>query len=243
MREIFKREEDNKELIIEVDLEAEESKKNFPWLLSVFIQYDGLDSTKNGYEEFLENKESLIIALAYEERAKYVGSRVVDGWSELYFYANDSKELVTMVSAILKSTNYVNESNVVKDAKWNFHYKNLIPTELELIHLQSEKIIFLLEEEGEDLTIPRDVEHYVSFETPTQKNKFLNSLELDGFSFKDELDSEEFEHGIVLLKNHSVTYEVVKNVVEELFVEIKKIKGFYEGWSTTLVSGDSNEED
>ncbi len=243
MREIFKRVEDNNELIIEIDLEADECKDNSPWLLSVFIQYDGLNETKEGYEEFLENKESLIIALAYEERARYVGSRVIDGWSELYFYAQDSKELDTMAGAILKSTNYVNESNVIKDKKWNFHHKNLVPTELELVHMQSSKIIFLLEEENEDLTISRDVEHYISFETPTQKNRFLNTLELDGFSFKDDLDSEEFEYGIVLIKNHAVTGDEVKKVVDKLFVEIKKANGYYEGWSTTLVNQEVEDSD
>ena len=108
--------------------------------------------------------------------------------------------------------------------------------------MQSEKIIFLLEEEGEDLDICRDVEHYASFITPTQKDKFLDTLELEGFSFKDDISSEEFENGVALVNNHSVTSEVVKEVVDTLFLKIKEQNGYYEGWSTTLMAITENDE-
>ncbi len=236
MREIFKRLENDTLFNIEIDIDAGGYKEDYPWLFSVFVKYDGLDDSTESYEEFLETKESLIIAIEYEDKAKYLGSRIVDGWSEFYFCASSSKELNSMVTAMLKNTGYVYESNIIKDKKWNFYETQLFPTELELIHIQSSKIIFLLEEEGEDLSIPRDVEHYVSFLTPTQKNRFVNTLDIEGFSFKDDISSEEFEHGVALVKKHTVTEEDVKKVVEELFLKIKEEQGFYEGWSTTLVN-------
>jgi len=240
MREIFLREEDGSKVYIEVDLNAYAYSNKYGWLFSVFVKFDALDESAEGFEEFLETKESLIITLEHEDRAKYVGSRVVDGWSELYFYADDSKGLDSLAKNILKPANYIYESNVVRDAKWDFHYRNLAPNELELCHIQSEKIIFLLEEEGDNLEIPRVVEHYVSFTTPTQKNKFINSLNLEGFDFKDEISSDEFEHGVALVKTHAVTSEEVKKVVNELFEAIKKEQGYYEGWSTLLVEDENS---
>jgi len=235
IREVFTREEDGTLYFIEVDLGAGEYKKENPWLFSVFVKYDGLDDKSDSYEDFLETKESLIIAIEYEDKAHYLGSRVVDGWSEFYFCASSARELNPMVTAILKDTGYVFESNIVKDKKWGFYELQLFPRELELVHIQSAKIIFLLEEEGDDLSIARDVEHYLSFETPTQKNRFLNTLELDGFSFKDDLSSEEFEHGVALISNHSVQEQEVMKIVNKLFEKVKEVKGFYEGWSTTLI--------
>ena len=236
MREIFTRLEDGSLVYIEADMNAFAYSEKFSWLFSVFIKFDSLDETQDGFEEFLETKESLIIALEHDERAKYVGMRVIDGWSELYFYANDSKDLDLTTAKMLNPSNYAYESSVVKDAKWDFHYKNLLPSELELCHIESEKIIFLLEEEEDDLEVPRVVEHYVSFELPTQKNRFLNTLNLEGFTFKDEINSDEFEHGVALVKEHKVTSEAVRKEVEALFEEIKKSQGYYEGWSTTLVT-------
>ncbi len=236
MREIFTRLEDSQLINIEIVIDANKYKNDYSWLFSVFIKYDGLDNLSDSYEEFLEIKESLIIAVEYEDKAKYLGTRIVDGWTEFYFCASTSKELDTLVSAMLKDTGYGYESNIVKDKKWGFYETQFFPTELELAHIQSEKIIFLLEEEEEDLSIPRDVEHYISFETPTQKNRFLNTLELKGFSFKDDISSDEFENGVALIKNHAVTSEELNKVINELFTKVKEDQGYYEGWSTTLMS-------
>ena len=234
MRDFFQRLEDDTLISIEVDMNAFGFSSNNPWLFSVFIKFDGADEQIAGYEEFLETKEALIIALENENRVKYVGTRIVDGWSEIYFYAQDSKSLDTTVAQILKPSNYVYESSVVRDAKWDFHHKNLVPTELEECHIQSEKIIFMLEEEGDDLEVVRTVEHYLSFEVPTQKNRFLNTLELEGYTFKDEISSDEFENGVALVKEHNVTSETIRLEVSQLFEAVKACQGFYEGWSTTL---------
>ena len=236
MRELFTRIEDKTPVYIEIDMNAYAYSSDNPWLFSVFIKFDGVDESAQGFEEFLETKEALIIALDHNERARYVGSRHVDGWSELYFYANDSKDLETAVTKILASTHYLHESSVVRDSKWDFHHKNLKPSELELCHIESEKIIFMLQEEDDDLEVVRPVEHYISFELPTQKNRFINTLDIEGYTLKDEISSEEFEHGIALVKEHNVTSETVREEVSALFEIIKKNQGFYEGWSTVLAS-------
>lgn len=238
MREIYNKLEDGDLIKIEVDVDASEHKDLNPWLFSVFLKYDGFDESKEGYEEYLETKESLIIALEHKDLTHYLGCRVVDGWSEFYFCAYDSKKLDSIVNSILTPSGYVYESNVVRDTKWGFYETQLFPSELEIAHIQSDKIIFLLEEEGEDLSIEREVEHYAVFDTPTQKNKFLNTL-LDlnlGYTLKDDISSEEYEHGVAVVKKHSVTEDEVKKNVEEIFEVIKKSQGYYEGWSTVLVA-------
>ena len=236
MRDIFQRIEDGSLVNIEVDLTAFAYSTNNPWLFSVFIKFDSADEQINGFEEFLETKEALIIALENEDKVKYVGTRIVDGWSEMYFYSVDSKSLESTVSQILKPSNYVYESSVVRDTKWDFHHKNLTPSELEQCHIESEKIIFMLEEEEDDLSVVRPVEHYLSFELPTQKNRFINTLDLEGYTLKDEISSEDFEHGIALIKEHDVTSETVHGEVTKVFEAVKKSQGFYEGWSTVLAA-------
>jgi len=236
MREFFTRSEDNTLINIEVDMNAYAYSKKYAWLFSIFIKYEIEADNEEAYEEFLETKESLIIALEHDNRAKFVGLRVIEGWSEFYFYAESSKDLDNIVSKMLTPSNYMYESNVVRDAKWDFHHKNLSPSDLELANIQSEKIIFLLQEEGDDLSIVRPVEHYLSFTTPTQKNRFLNTLNLEGFTFKDDIENDEFEHGIAIIKEHSLQSEEVNTIVKEVFDAVKEEKGFYEGWSTILAS-------
>lgn len=238
MREIFNKVENNDAVSIEVDVEADDFEGSNPWLFSVFVKSDNISENSDSFDEFLETKESLIIALEHEKRAKYVGTRVNEGWHEFYFYAKDSKNLETVVAQMLKGSGYKYECSVVKDAKWDFYRKNLFPSELEFHNIQSDKIIFLLEEEGDNLSIPRDVEHYLSFDTATQKERFVKNALDFGFEFKDDISSEEFEHGVALIKKHSVLSEDVRKVVEDLYELVKKEHGYYEGWSTVLVTSD-----
>ncbi len=234
MREVFNRVEDFELVHIEVELDAEDFRDSYPWLFSLFIKSNKIDEKSDDFDAFLETKESLIIALEYDSRAKYVGTRINEGWHEFYFYAKNSKNLESTAAQILKESGYKYESSIVKDAKWDFYNKNLFPTELEFHNIQSDKIIFLLQEEGDDLSILRDVEHYISFDTATQKERFIQNALASGFKFKDDISSEEFEYGVALVKEHAVTNEEVKKVVKELYELIKKEHGYYEGWSTTL---------
>lgn len=236
MREVYKKDVDGKSVNLEVVLDADEFKSTRPWLLSVFVKYEGLDESNAGYEDFLEIKESLIISLEHGKKTKYVGSRIVDGWSEFYFYSEDSKDLSAVVARVLSSSGYVYESNIVRDTKWDFYEVQLLPNELEHHHIQSAKIIFLLEEEGDVLNEPREVEHYATFETATQKDRFTDSVIELGFIFKDYIETDHSEHGVAIIKIHMPTEEELKKVVEELYTEIKKEHGYYEGWSTTLVT-------
>ncbi len=236
MREIYTKTEDGVPAKIEVNFDALEYKEGSPWLFSLFIKYDGFNDTQEGFEEYLESKESLIIALE-QKNAHYLGCRVIERWSEFYFCAQDSKGLDKIAKQILAPSGYAYESNVVRDTKWDVYETQLMPNELEIAHIQSAKIIFLLQEEGDILELPREVEHYGVFDTPTQKEKFIESLEAieSGFCFKDEISSEEFEHGVALVKTHSLDEEQVKQIVEDIYALIKQHGGYYEGWSTTLV--------
>ncbi len=235
MREKFNRVEDGQKVNIEVFLDAKENQENNPWIFSVFIKYDTYNSTDDKLEEFFETKESLIIALEHQNRATYVGNRLVGDWSEIYFYANDSKELDSITSKILKPSGYIYESNVARDKDWDFFNHNIFPTDLELAIMQSEHIISLMREEGDDISVSREVEHYASFDMRGQKDRFVEKAVEAGFKFKDEISSEEFDYGVALTKEHNLTIEEVKNAITPFLELIKEERGEYELWSTVLI--------
>jgi regulator of RNase E activity RraB len=236
MREEFRRLEDGLEVKIEHVPSAYGYSNKYSWLYSIFIKFDALDELSKGYEEFLETKEALIIALEHDDVAKYVGSRMVDGWSELFFYAADSRGLDAITAHILKDAGYNYETSVVRDTKWDFHYKNLLPNELEIAHMQSRDIINLLREEGDILDAVREIEYYLSFDTPTQKERYIAQSIPEGFIFKDEVSSEEFANGIALSRENAVCEEQLHDNVTKLYESVKKAHGYYEGWSTTLIT-------
>jgi hypothetical protein len=235
MREIFTRTEDNESVRIEVNLEAKEHKELNPYILSVFIKYDALNEDNDDeLNEFFEIKESLIIALELDEKTVYVGNRLVGEWSEIYFYSQESKGLESKVAQILKPIKYINETNVVKDAQWEFFDYNIFPNDLELCLMQSQKIVEHMQDEGDRIEISREVEHYASFETPTQKQRFVEKAEQNGFTFKADIEDEDIKHGVALTKEHNLSDDDIKKTITQIHQYIKQENGEYELWSTTL---------
>jgi hypothetical protein len=233
MRETFSRIEDSEVVNIEVYLDAKAYKDENPWIFSVFVKYDGLNDE---LDEFFETKESLIVALEFEERAYYVGNRLVGEWSEIYFYAPESKLLDSITAKILKPTGYIYESNAARDKDWDFFDLNIFPTDLELCLMQSQKIVTIMQKEGDDISISREVEHYASFDTKTQKERFIGKALTLGFVFKDDVSTEEFDHGVAITKEHNLSEDELKKEITPLLDLIKEEHGEYELWSTTLAS-------
>lgn len=236
MRELFVSADEK--IDIEVELDIDEGEKKFPWLFSLFINFDLQKKSQEEIEVFLEMKESIILTLEKNSMVKYVGKRIIDGWVELYFYSLNSKNLQKSIIKYLSESSLQFESGVVRDTKWDFYTANLMPNELEYCFMESQKIINLLEEEGDNIDISREVEHYAMFETSTQKQRFIDSAIENGFKFKDDISTDECEHGVALTKVHNLQTDTLNAVIKELYDRAKIERGYYELWSTVLVEAE-----
>ena len=233
MRELFKNNEDN--ISIEVELEIDEMQKDFPWLFSLFLKFDLQKESLEKVDEFYEMKESVILSLENNSLVKYVGQRSIDGWVELYFYALNSKNLLDKIKTYLNESKLMFEQGVVRDTKWDFYTANLMPSELEYCFMESQKIVEILEEEGDNSSLSREVEHYAMFDTDSQKQRFVEVMKSYGFSFKDDISTDECAHGVALIKEHTLDEETIRETIAQLYEAVKVEHGFYELWSTTLV--------
>ena len=90
--------------------------------------------------------------------------------------------------------------------------------------MQSFKITELLEEEGDNLSTCREVEHYASFETSGHKDRFLEKATQAGYAFKDDLDAEEYDHGVAIIKEHAISEEDILQLVSEVFALVESEK-------------------
>jgi len=233
MRENFRSNEDN--INIEVELEIDEMQKDFPWLFSLFLKFDLDNQDEEKVDEFYEMKESIILSLEANSLVKYVGQRSIDGWVELYFYALNSKNLLDKIKTHLNESKLMFENGVVRDTKWDFYTANLMPSELEYCFMESQKIVELLVEEGDDAKKEREVEHYAMFDTDSQKQRFIEEVTTLGFTFKDDLSTDECDHGVAVIKTHNLEESTLRETIMKLYDSSKKEHGFYELWSTTLV--------
>ncbi len=207
-------------------------------LLYAFIKFDGDD------EELLLIEQKLL-----ERSAKlhldYVGWRLIDGWLEFYFYAEQAKGFENALNDALKPK-YQFESGNRKDKKYETYYKMLMPNDKEYHNIQSEDIIADLEEAGDDLEAEHRIEYHAMFMTSTQRKRFIEAIEEAGFSFLqdflDEKAEDDFVYGVVFTKLSPVSIDTLNKHTEDIFPLIKQEHGRYEGWGTESLVAKEEEE-
>ena len=244
MRELYTKIEAQIPVKIEVELEAQQMVEQinlYPWLYTVFIKLkdplsDGLATEDE--EEFLsECKERLALRLQENQESVYVGSKITDGWYELYFYLQDPKGIENKTKDILKAFEYPFESNAVKDKKWDLYETSLYPNIVQAHHIQTRQIIRELMEEGDDISVSREVEHYMLFQTPSLREKFLDALESYDLVSKMvfERDEDEFVYGVTIVSVQNLDAKQMDTFTDRLIELSEKYHAHYEGWSTSFL--------
>jgi len=203
-----------------------------PWLLWLFVKVGN-----NEDSEFVRFRDDLIVTLDSQVEAVYVGTICKDGWCELYFYASTSKKFENITSEVMvRHSKYPYERGSSKDTKWEMYQERLYPEPFDIISIQSRHTLEALMEEGDDLSVPREVEHYFFFQTPTALQRFETSMLSQGFIIKEHMNDDEsdYVYGVTLLKTESITPEQVNETTSILYELVLQDHGHYEGWSTVL---------
>lgn len=217
---------------VDVELYDDAPIEDFVSLLWIFVK------VQNPEDEVYKSFQSdLIDTLHTSIGSIYAGSIIRDGWCELYFYATSSKSYTNITADVLKRHHpYPYECSASRDAKWEFYFDRLYPSAHAALKIQNRHTINALVEAGDDLSLSRDVEHYLFFQTKSALERALQTLQPYGFDFKEYVSDDESDYcyGAILVKNEAITVEQVEETTSVLFETSLLGHGHYEGWSTVL---------
>jgi regulator of RNase E activity RraB len=96
----------------------------------------------------------------------------------------------------------------------------------------------LPEKEGDPLTAPRPVRHWVYFTSPENRAEFVSRAMSKGFQITDEHESDDPEaerpYGVTLERIDRVDRDSINEVTLDLFDLAQELGGEYDGWETTV---------
>lgn len=217
---------------VEMELIDEAPQIERPWLLWLFVKSENpFDESFTGFTDDL--KHTLHEAMG----ALFAGSVTKEGWIELYFYASEAKRFENISSEVMaRHGGFAYERGVSKDTKWEMYLERLYPDAYALLRIQNRHTIEALADAGDDLSIEREVEHYLFFQTRSSMERAVASLSAHGFALKEEVNDDESDHayGAVVVKTESVLPDQVEETTALLFDAALEQHGYYEGWSTVL---------
>lgn len=217
---------------VELSLMDDAPIEEKPWLLWFFVKNDEPFS-----QEFIAFKEDLQKTLAEELDALFAGLIIKEGWVEFYFYAPDAKRFENLTADVMKRHGgFAYERGASKDTKWEMYLERLYPDGYAALRIQNRHTMEALVEAGDDLTLPREVEHYLFFQTKSAQERAAAFLSAHGFDLKEAVrdDESDFSYGAVLTKIEPITAEIVEETTALLYDTSLQEHGHYEGWSTVL---------
>ncbi len=191
-------------------------------------------------EEFetLSALEGDLEAVVKEQlRGRYVGRYTHDGRRTFVVYVPSEDTDHSVLTGQLETRGYNVEAWIEADAKWQKYNGWLYPIPEELQTIEDRRTLEALAERGDDHSIPRDVDHWIYFESGTDRASFLDDVLGEGFAVRSQWDNAEVAgrpFGVQVFRHQTVDFDTLAWTVRDLFRRAERHSGDYDGWETSV---------
>ena len=169
---------------------------------------------------------------------KYVGRVVTGGEAHFIFYLKYDFEWPGVVAAAMGHfPEYAYESGSRADAQWEVYRKLLFPTAREWQMIHNHHACDRLRAAGDNLRLPRAIEHRVYFETEKARSQFAEAITKEGFKVQKEVPPSEKTplYGLHFYRTDTPYYYDIDALTHALIALGARFDGEYDGWETSLV--------
>lgn len=213
-----------------------------PWLLWVWVYFqtprpDGLSDSKEA-PALYKIEDALTSSLARECQTILSGRITTQGRREFYFYGETRDRFHKAVRDVLdRFEGYKFEVGEQKDPSWNQYLNVLYPSLEDLERIANTDLLDQLVKKGDLLTVPREIQHWISFRSEQARHSFREAVRAAGYGIAGETVSDgEFPFGISITRTQSIEQKVIDQTVIELLKLCHNFNGDYEGWETPVVT-------
>jgi len=198
---------------------------------------DGLSSNEES-EVLWKIEDEIVESLQNKYQSLFVGRLTSDGMRTLYFYlGKENKHDKDINNVMKKYSSYKYQFGIKKDNKWEGYLGFLYPTPKNFQQITNEQVIRSLEDNGDNLTKPRPVHHWIYFTNENDQNGFLKSIKDMSFKIENRIldkDDESRPYGIEISRTDNVDRQSVHDYTIQLFEFSQKYNGDYDGWETSV---------
>lgn len=199
---------------------------------------DGLSSSKE-HDRLIELENHLVATLSKSARALYAGRITCGGWRDFWFYVADPKPWKQRVArALEKFSEYEYSAGAKLDRRWKTYLELLYPSDENMERIQNRRVCDALQEDGDALTQPRDIDHWAYFPDASSRSRFLRSVTRKGFQVRElfeESDGSERPFVAHLFRVDVPSHDEIDAVTLPLSRAAQKVGGDYSGWETQLI--------
>jgi hypothetical protein len=217
------------------------------WILLQLNQprEDGLSSSEE-FESLCEVEDAILGALEECELINYyVGGCTSAGRRHYCIYSSNGQMVENLLGqAMVPYPNYEFETGHEHEPDWSTYLQFIYPTAREVQLISNRKVIEVLEEHNDCLEIPREVRHWIYFNSAEARTAFRARCEDLDFALDNAIDTEaeNDQWGLILSRKDAVDYWSIADVTLSLFDLAIELGGKYDGWETHIVKDSGQEE-
>jgi len=203
---------------------------------------------KNPTEESLSSNEEskllwtieneLVENMVAKHGSVYTGRITSAGYRHFYFHLGDHTLYDKTISdAMVAFPMYEFDFSIKEDREWYGYLNLLYPNPAQFQSIQNRRVIDELEEAGDSLIKQREVFHWIYFRSDVDREKYLDKIQKDGFSFVDKYFDKswgEFAYCLQVKRVDRVDHNSVDQYVIYLWELANKLNAEYDGWETSV---------
>ena len=164
--------------MINMSLKEVAPVKQLPYLLSTGVTLincsdDGLP-VKGEFDMLYKISDRIKYVVDSITKNKFAGTFSYQCERNDYYYLTDTVGIRKYLESAYKTAfpKYKYKINIRKDEQWEAFLTFLYPNDETFEYMSNQKVILKLSEQGDDLTKPRKVDHWLYFKTEAERDKF-----------------------------------------------------------------------
>lgn len=240
-------------MYVSVNMDLNYTKPNYRNLLVVGIKTN--KCLKNGYpdaeglEELYVFSDSIANIVDSKTKNRLAGILTYQCTGFDVFYVKDTLDLRNSINQTIQK-NFNQSKNylvVERDRNWDYYKNTLYPKELDEDFFINQDFLRELVEEGDDLTVPRELKHWAYFKNPKKRDKFIEDVKklefaIDSVNYKkdkkflDGLNSlyysrvRTYPYEVKISRKDSINPASISKLTKTLIFLANSLSGKYDGW-------------
>lgn len=229
---------------INLNLALAETSPNadYPVMAYVHLQMreareDGLSSNAE-YPRLEQLEDHLIPALTADNQAIFVGRNTTAGCRDFYFYLPNGKAWQQRVAqAMAAFPEYEYSADTREDRDWSTYFEFLYPSETDLQRMQNRRICILLEQNGDSLSVAREIRHWAYFTDDSQRQAYIDNVLDSQFKIEQiyQTEDEAYPQALCFTQQAIPAFRQIDEITLPLFFAAKDYQGYYDGWETEII--------
>ncbi|MBK7877939.1 MAG: DUF695 domain-containing protein [Planctomycetes bacterium] len=167
----------------------------------------------------------------------YVGRCTTNGCRDFVFYVARAEGWEERVGAVLAAyPAYRFDVSARPDSTWSVYADFLFPSDESLQSIHNRRLCDRIEEHGDALTEPREVDHWAYFDADAGIDAFVIEAAELGFALRERIEpTADSRRGVRLWRSDLPSHAAIDSIVLPLFRLARTHGGHYDGWETFIV--------